>query len=192
MQTQIPKYIYHYYELAKGPFRNISAINYSEAQQIIKDTKVGFNKNRDSNYLDMRLDLEEKLQRSFVAKGGKPTRKDPFYFSLGECKWLETWFEHTGIVKIPFELFANREDIVSITYPDSMISFQLAEEDQFRDKRKSCNGQVFILEELQELIDQYGLPSEEKWKNDPAHHFDRYVEVQIWDYEPIQQYLNSI
>jgi len=188
----IPKFLYHYYELKNGPFKNITRIDYNKAQKVLGEVKVGFNKNRGPDYLDMRLELEGKLKRDFIKKGGKPTRNDPFYFSLGECKWLETWFEHTGIVKIPLETVAKRKEIVSITYPDSMISYQLSEFEEFIDKRKPCNGQVFVLDELEGLIQNYGLPTEEKWKNDKACVFDRYIEVQIWDFQPIQNYLESL
>jgi len=189
----IPKYIYHYYELKKGPFRNISMLDYADAKKVLEDIKVGFNKNKDADYLDLRLALEEKLKSDFIAKGGKPTRKDPFYFTLGTCKWLETsWFEQTGIVQIPLDVFAEKKDIISITYPDSMISYQLSEDENFKDKRKACNGQIYTLDELDDLIRTYGLPSEDKWKNDERFTFDRYIEVQVWDFKPIQDYLDNL
>jgi len=192
MNNTTPKFLYHYYELAKGPFRNISNVEYDKAQKIISEVSVGFNKNRDPKYLDLRLELEVKLKNAFIAKGGRPTRNDPFYFTLGECKWLETWFGETGIVKMPLSIFEKQSEIVSITHPDSMISYQMAEFEILKDKRKPCNGKVFTIDELEELVSNYGVPTAEQWKNEPAYIYDRYIEVQIWDFEPIQKYLDSI
>jgi len=44
-----------------------------------------------------------------------------------------------------------------------------------------------------DLINQYGLPLEEKWQNEEEMKYDRYIEVQIWDDSIIKDYkLNNL
>lgn len=73
-----------------------------------------------------------------------------------------------------------------------MISFQLHNDPKFATYRKEYNGQVFLLEEISNLIDEYGLPSEEKWKSEEKFVYDRYIEAQIWDDEIINAYKDNV
>ncbi len=182
-------FIYHYYEKKVGPFKNISALPYDQAKKRLQSITKGFNKNRGDDYLDKRLVLESQLKKAFITKGGKPKRNDPFYFTLGECKWLETWYEEAAIVKIPIHYLFEHKDIISFTYPDSMISFQLAHESQLSAYKKSCNGQVYTLQEIEEIINTFGMPNPAIWSKVELHQFDRYIEIQVWGDSFILEYL---
>ncbi len=183
---KIPAFLYHYYEIEQGPFLNITQNKFEEAIKIQNNISVGFNSKRPPNYIELRFALEKRLKESFVAKGGKPKRNDPFYFTLGECEWLKSCYKNPGVVKIP--LTAIKPGQISFTYPDSMVSFQLYDELKLSKYRKACNGHVYLLNELKVLLNEYGLPSEEKWLSQENLKYDRYVEVQVWDDFIINEY----
>jgi len=182
----IPKYLYHYYEFDNGPFRNITEHGYEKAVSIQSQISEGWNSRRTDDYIELRFALEKRLKEEFVLKGGKPNRDDPFYFTLGACEWAKSWYINPGVMKIPLSDF--EPEHISFTYPDSMISFQLYDESQFATYRKEYNGQVFLLNEMEDLIRKFGLPTEEKWKTEEKMNYDRYIEVQVWDDLIVNEY----
>jgi len=185
----IPKYLYHYYESDNGPFRNITEFGFEKATNIQRKISAGRNSKRLPRYIKLRFTLETRLKEQFILKGGKPTRDDPFYFALGECEWLESWYINPGVIKIPLSDF--EPEHIGFTYPDSMISFQLHDDPKLAVYQKECNGQVFLLHEIDELINEYGLPSEVKWQSEEKMKYDRYVEVQVWDDSVIKKYKSN-
>jgi len=182
----IPKFLFHYYELNNGPFRNITEYGFEKAISIQNQISEGFNSKRPDNYIDLRFSLEKKIKEQFILKGGNPNRNDPFYFTLGECNWAKSWYVNPGVIKIP--LTDLEADQISFTYPDSMISFQLYEEPKLVKYRKNCNGQVFLLSEISNLINKYGLPTEEKSQTLESLKYDKYIEAQVWNDEIINEY----
>ncbi|WKN45809.1 hypothetical protein [Tunicatimonas pelagia] len=182
----IPEYLYHYYETSNGSFQNITQNGYEKAVKIQGKISEGWNSKRPSNYIELRFALEKRLRDQFISKGGKPTRDDPFYFTLGECKWAKSWYINPGVVKIPLSDFSSEH--ISFTYPDSMVSFQFNDEPKLATYRKGCNGQVFLLSELSDLISEYGLPSEEKSHAEERLKYDKYIEAQVWDDSIIEAY----
>ncbi|MTI31241.1 hypothetical protein [Xanthovirga aplysinae] len=185
----IPKYLFHYFEVEKGPFRNITEFGLEKAIDIQNQISDGLNSKRPPNYIELRFALEERLKEQFIAKGGKPNRNDPFYFTLGECEWAKSWYVNPGVVKIP--LSALKAEHISFTYPDSMVSFQFYDEPKLATYRKDFNGQVYLLNEIGKVINEYGLPSENKWQSEEELKFDRYIEVQVWDDTVIKKYQNK-
>ena len=69
---------------------------------------------------------------------------------------------------------------ISFTYGDLFPALRLA-------GQRPYWGQVFTVEEIGALIDQYGLPQE--WNADGAQGPERYIEAQIWDDAPLTEYL---
>ena len=185
----IPKFLFHYYELENGPFRNITEFGYEKAEEIQNQISKGWNSKRPENYIKLRLALEKRIKEKFISKGGKPNRNDPFYFTLGECEWAKSWYINPGIIKIPITVF--RPEHISFTYPDSMVSFQFYDEPKLETYRKACNGKVFLLNEMNDLISEYGIPSDEKCLAEESLKYDKYIEAQIWDEEIISEYKNK-
>lgn len=173
----IPKFLFHYYELENGPFRNITEYGPEKAQNIQDKIIEGWNSKRPENYIDLRFSLEKRMRENFISKGGKPNRKDPFYFTLGECEFAKSWYVNPGVIKIPLTDF--EADHISFTYPDSMVSYQFYDEPKLETYRKNCNGQVFLLNEINDLIEEYGLPSEEKSQIEERFKYDKYIEAQV-------------
>ena len=183
-----PEFLFHYYEKANGPFRNLTENGSEKANEIQQQIKTGANSKRPPNYVDLRMSLEKRLKQEFIRKGGNPNRNDPFYFTLGECKWLETWYEEPEVIKIPVDELMEPLQI-SFTYPDSMVSFQFHDEPKLAAYRKEANGKVFLLGELTQLIETHGLPDEKKWTAVESCKYDRYIEAQLWDDKLIRPYL---
>lgn len=182
----IPEFLYHYYELDNGPFRNITAYGLEKAKSIQNQNLKGWNSKRPDNYINLRFSLEKRIREQFILKGGKPNRNDPFYFTLGECDWAKSWYINPDIIKIPLTDF--KPDHISFTYPDSMVSFQFYDEPKLVTYRKDCNGQIFLLSEIKNLINEYGIPSEEKCQTEERLKYDKYIEAQVWDDEIIKAY----
>lgn len=183
---EIPKFLFHYYELDNGPFRNITEFGCEKAKDIQNKIAHGQNSKRPKNYIDLRFSLENRIREQFIQKGGKPNRKDPFYFTLGACEFAKSWYTNPGVIKIPLTNF--KAEHISFTYPDSMVSFQFYDEPKLKTYRKNSNGQVFLLDEIPSLIEEYGLPSEEKSKNEERFKYDKYIEVQVWDDQIVKTY----
>lgn len=175
----IPAYLYHYYELKNGPFRNITEFGIKKAFDIQRKISDGWNSKRPPNYIDLRFGLEKRLKEQFISKGGKPNRDDPFYFTLGECEWAKSWYINPGVVKIRLSDF--KSEHISFTYPDSMVSFQFCDEPKLATYRKDANGKVFLLNEIEEIIKVHGIPTQEKWESQEEMKYDRYIEAQVWD-----------
>lgn len=175
----VPKFLYHYYETEQGPFKNITRNGLKRAQEIQNNISVGFNSNRPSNYIELRFSTEKRLKELFINKGGQPKRDDPFYFTLGPSEWMRSCYKNPGTVKIPLTDFHPEQ--ISFTYPDSMVSFQFHDEPKLSLYRKKCNGKIFTIHEIEDVINKYGFPTETKWQSEESLKYDRYIEVQVWD-----------
>jgi hypothetical protein len=172
-----PDYLTHYYESARGPFKTLSDLQTKDAErlqcELWKDDKV-FASKRDESYLRTRLELEGLVREQFVQRGGRPVRKNPFTMVLGSCEWFYAWYRETREIRIPIASFD--ENTVSFTYGDMFPAMRMRDGKPYR-------GKVYLIEELEALVRQYGLPQ----KNNPQGERgpDRYIEAQVWSDEPI-------
>jgi hypothetical protein len=176
-----PDYLSHYYECARGPFLNLSDLPCDDAERLmakIRQVDNVFASKRGSDYLEIRRNLEETVRKLFIKKGGKPHRKSPHYMILGSCPWLKAWYLDGRELRVPLSHF--HRTIVSFTYGDTFPAMRFQDGQPYR-------GQVYTLEELPEIIHQYGLPQE--WNPDGKQGPDRYIEAQIWANEPIKKFL---
>jgi len=177
------EYLYHYYEKRNGPFKNLSDLSLVEAQKVLDKIKAENSVmavHRYVGYLERRKDLEQIARSLFIAKGGKPVRQVPHYMVIGECAWLQTWYEEGDCVKIPLTAF--NPETISFSYGDLFPTFSPRVTDQ-----KEYRRQVYTLSEIMGLIKKYGFPQD--WNKEGAYGPERYIEVQVWDDEPIRIYL---
>ena len=179
----IPEYLTHYYEATIGPFVNLSDLPLDIAESYLEQIRNSgdtFASQRSADYLTIRLKLEYRVRSLFIAKGGKPIRERPHYMLLGDCKWGLSWFKDSRVVRIPLEKFST--DIVSFTYGDTFPAMRYKDGKPYR-------GQVFRLEEIADIVLQFGLP--QIWNPEGSFGPDRYIEAQIWDDEPLKEYTSS-
>jgi hypothetical protein len=181
-QMIMPDFLTHYYENSAGPFSNLSMLSLEQAEQILEEIRRNGNRfasQRSSDYMQRRLELEDKIRKLFEAKGGKPKLTRPHYMILGTCPWLKEWYVDGQELQIKLVLIP--ECCVSFTYGDSFPAMN------YRDG-KAYRGQVFTAGELEEIIKRYGLP--QVWNPDGKSGPERYIEAQVWDDTPLKEYLS--
>jgi len=178
-------FLYHYFEKSKGPFLSLTALSLGDAAEIqrklVSDNKT-FAAQRNEQYLSRRYELEKLVRAMFIEKGGKPQRKTPHYFVIGECPWLAAWYEQADYIKIPIEEF--NLQTVSFTYGDTFPTFSPNVTDGLEYRKK-----VYVYEEILEVIERYGMPQDKRDK--PVFAQPCYVEAQVWSDEPVLRYIKA-
>nr|WP_163500417.1 hypothetical protein [Halomonas socia] len=179
----IPDVATHYYLRENGPFRSLSELAGGADNPVFLDLLTrhqrdpGYRRRYGRHYIDMRRDVEERLREHFIARGGKPRRRYPFYLVLGESPWFRELNADQAEVRLPLSCLD--PEVVSLTYPDSFIALTQAD--------KPFYNQVFLLNEVDRLVSRFGIPDndhqvpyERYWETD----FELYIEVQLWDTPP--------
>jgi hypothetical protein len=179
-----PDFLCHYYEAAIGPFVNLSDLPPADAEQrlarIRREGRI-FASQRADDYLAIRWELEDRVRALFLEKGGAPVRQRPHYMVVGACPWLLAWYVEGRELRIPLAAFAPEQ--VSFTYGDTFPAMRYGDGKPYR-------RQVYVLNELPDLIRQFGLPQE--WNPDGRYGPDRYIEAQIWNDAPLRVYQHHI
>ena len=178
-----PDFLCHYYEAAVGPFVNLSDLPLKEAEEhMVRIRQSGniFASKRSDDYVVIRRELEDRVRALFEKKGGRPARQRPHYMVVGSCPWLLDWYVEGRELRIPLAAFASEH--VSFTYGDTFPAMRYGDGKPYR-------KQVYVLEELPGLIQQFGLPQD--WNQDGKRGPDRYIEAQIWSDEPLRPYYSG-
>lgn len=177
-------FLTHYYHQKDKPFQSLSALEKSAAIDIISSlhNREGWVYRRFSQpeqYLQQRKETEAWVKQAFIQKGGKPKTDYPQYFVVNRSIWIEEGFNQQSLhVSIPISVL-NPEQ-VSFTFPDSMVSYWLREQYQSTYYHPEYHGQVFLLDEISQIIDEFGIPSEE-WRTGEDRKYDFFIEAQVWD-----------
>lgn len=145
---------------------------------------LGYQRRYGCDYLKTRQKIENRLRQLFVARGGKPRRKYPFYFVLGQSSWFHHLIaEH---LEVRIALSSLNPYTTSFTFPDSYVALSSNE--------RPYHGQVFLLSELESVVSRYGIPKDEKpsdyqsyWKGN----FEKYIEFQLWEDEIVQPFITE-
>ncbi|KUP20519.1 hypothetical protein [Paenibacillus sp. DMB5] len=172
--------LYHYYEKALGPFRNLSDLPAAEAEEVlgaIRREKEVMASRRPEGYLERRRELEQLARELFTAKGGNPVRTVPHYMVFGECDWLKSWYAEGESVQIQISSFD--PGTLSFSYGDLFPTFSPRVQDG-----REYRSQVYTYCEILQLIEKYGLP--QIWNKDGTGGPERYIEVQVWDDGPLK------
>jgi hypothetical protein len=188
-------YLIHAYKIGTEPFRTLSALPEAEALGIMSDLymKGSIFWERFENpmqYLQLRRQVEEWLQRDFIAKGGKPRSSYPIYMMLGRSRWVQTLLDGptratTVEIEVPLCIFNEWE--VSFTYPDSMVSFIENYQKNEESYLPEYHGKVFTLCEIRSIVEANGLPGE-RWGMKLSSDLPNYIEAQVWNHEPLLAY----
>ena len=175
--------LYHYFDQRTGPFRSLSDLPMEEAKALLEEIKatrpLSQSAQRHNKYVEYRHNCENIIRREFEKKGGVIKRQPPHYMVVEHSPWLSTWFEDCGVIKIPIEEFDLAT--VSFTYGDSMPTFSPSIQDG-----KEYRHQLYTYPEILDVIARYGLPQD--WNDDGKHGPERYIEVHVWNDEPICWY----
>jgi hypothetical protein len=178
-------YLSHYFEKGQEPFLSLSDLSDDEAIKIHKTLETEnniFNKrNKDGQYMFYRRIVENKLYSAFIAKGGKPQRKTPFYMVLGECYFCKSWFMNNEIINIPLEEFD--KNTISFTYGDSFPTF-----DPTTGETQEYRQNIYTYNEIWNIINKFGMPQDKPYTENVPYYYVYYVEAQIWSDEIIKKY----
>jgi hypothetical protein len=112
---------------------------------------------------------------------------------LGRSRWLQTAADAvtlatTSEIQVPLSLF--RECDVSFTYPDSMVSMLLTNQQDPDYYLPDYHGKVFTLPEIRSIVESNGLPGE-KWGSNLPSFLANYIEAQVWNHKPLVEYKRS-
>ena len=173
----------HYYHEEDKPFQTISSLAEDVALNLIAklSDRPGAVYRRFRNpqeYLYQRQETEIWLRQAFIRKGGQPIFHFPQYFTAGRAIWIEEGFNRRSRqIQIPLADFNPKH--VSFTYPDSMVSFWLKSQMGKNFYHPEYHGQVFTVDEILKIIDEFGSPKEE-WRTDNLRKYDLFIEAQVW------------
>ncbi|AZN40984.1 hypothetical protein [Paenibacillus albus] len=173
--------LFHYYEEAIGPFRNLSSLPSEEADRIMSRIRMDGNQfasRRSPDYMSIRREVESLARKRFIVKGGQPRSLFPHYFTLDACEWLESWYSKPRKLRIGLDELP--DDCVSFTYGDLFPTMRY-------DDGKPYRKQVYLKSEIAEVIRQYGWP--QIWNSDGSNGPERYIEVQVWDDNIIDRFV---
>ena len=73
---------------------------------------------------------------------------------------------------------------------DSMASLPIATRPEHIAHRRDYHGHVFTLREIKEIVATFGMPDGRSARTEPSRRYGRFIEVQVWDERPIQNFLN--
>jgi hypothetical protein len=191
--------LFHLYQRGTVPFRSICALPDDEAidtmRGLYREGSVFWERFQDpAMYLHLRRQVEAWVLQEFIAKGGKPQAAYPIYMVWGRSKWMDTMLDEITLsttmeIQVPLSLF--REDVVSFTYPDSMVSFLLNLDRNPEYYLPEYHGRVFTLSEMRAILESNGLPGF-RWGTELPRDMANYVEAQVWDHEPLLAYLRQV
>lgn len=121
-----------------------------------------------------RISTETAIRQEFLRKGGYPATKYCLYFAIGNhvLDYILSGFNNPAYIKIPLPYFADKP--VSFLYGNASIAF-------FRNDHHETKRKVYLYDEMESVIEQYGLDVE--YGNTKS-----YIEMQLWDPRVIDDY----
>ena len=177
----IPTYLTHYYH--DEPFQCITDLPTSELVRLvlrIRITRTLPRRLMKPVYFLERRRYKRQMREQFVSKGGRPRRHTPQYMVLGHS---DIWKRQAPrSLRIP--LAEVPSDLISFTYTDSWYTYVDFDLNRRPVPRKRPYEMVYRVEELDNLLDEFGWPGEQK-HSDPSCRFDYYIEAQVWEDEPL-------
>lgn len=183
----------HYHLAGRPPFLNLSDLQPGNADGVLAELNLLAGGRRSHRrfgpkYLTLRTATEELLRERFVARGGRPERRAPHYFVLGESAWFRGLYADCAEIRVALQQLPAKA--TSITWPDSVASMGLLNSNGHLTGDRSQDGRVFLLEELPDVVDRYGLPDSDVPDSYDGHQhqaFDHFIEVQLWSDEPLRR-----
>ncbi len=193
----MPNFVTPYHRAGRRPFLNLSELTALAVAAVMElldgDTERQSSHRRfGPHYMELRRATEAHTRRAFLLAGGRPSRTSPHYFVLGESSWFRQLYSDAGEVRVAVSDLP--AEVTSFTLADSISAMGLGAKFGVPAPYPSHLGQVYRLDQLQEVMSQFGMPGpatvdaagyqDHQWR--PV---DHYVEVQLWSDAPVMAYL---
>jgi hypothetical protein len=186
-RPMIPDFLTHYFR--DRPFQSLTELGPETMDRVL----MGLGKTRElprrlrsSFYFEQRRQIERTMFEQFIAKGGEPERRQPHYAILGESVIWAGIEPHS--IRVPLDRIPTHW--VSFTYTDSWAAYVDQDLRGNPIPRKPAYGTVYRLEELGEVVHNFGWPGD-RWKTDSEWQHDVYVEAQIWSDVPLRSFVTD-
>ncbi len=144
----------------------------------------------------MRRVAEDRLHEMFVASGGRPERRTPHYFVLGESPWFRGLASDMAELRLPIDLLP--EDQTTVTWGDSFGAMLVSRDFGLDYQPRPYHGQLFRLADIPTLIDEFGFHVAEAdgYEGLPEGRpttdaVEPFIEVQLWSDEPVQEHFTT-
>ena len=195
--TPIPDFITHYHLPDRRPFLNLSELDDESLAETIAELRIVGTAGRSERrfgprYMSLRKRTEELLHHRFVQAGGRPQRRAPHYFVLGESAWFRGLYQDAAAVRLRLDDIPTEQ--ISFTLPDSVAAMGLLPEYGIEVTPRPYHGTVFRIEELTDVAERYGLPGGARPASYQGYEFEdveHFLEVQVWSDEPLEPYLHG-
>jgi len=196
VESTVPSFVTHYYRESRQPFLNLSDLGESDLLEIMSGLIAERHKGLQHRlfgrkYMAMRRVTEDRLYLRFVESGGRPERRVPHYFVLGESAWFRGLASDMVEVRLP--LAALPVEQTTVTWTDSFTAMEVDQEFDLPHACAPYHGQLFYLADIPVLARRYGVPrvgpDQDYAGNEQRAGGSRFVEVQLWSAIPIREFL---
>lgn len=189
-------FVTHYHRADRGPFQSLSDVADDDLEPVLAGLAEGSRRRFGPRYLALRRATEARAYALFEAAGGRPERRHPHYFVLGESAWFAGLYDDRRAVRIP--LAELPPSVTSFTWVDSIAALGLGVSLGVPQPVEEWKQQVHRLDELDELDrsstgGRATTPASGPLDYD-GHQWrlvDQYVEVQLWSDDPVRGHLHA-
>lgn len=192
----VPDFATHYYRASRAPFLNLSDLPEEQALTVMADLtrerREGLQHRPFGRiYLDMRREAEDRLRRHFTRLGGRPERRVPHYFVLGESPWFSGLASDMREIRVP--LAALPAEQTTVTWSDSFAAMEVTRDFGLTFTPRPYYGRLYRLADIPALAARHGLPeagSQSYQGLVTADVPDTFVEIQLWSDAPVRRYFS--
>jgi hypothetical protein len=187
----IPDFIRHYYLPDQKPFLNLSDLSEEEKIPIVKQLNLRKEEGKMHRgypdwYFVQRKEAEENLRNAYIKKGGKPQRKSPHYFTLGQSIGFE-WVYKNDFRTIDIPISRIQSDIY-FSIGDTLWTFAASQNPEVQFEKEWYQGELYNYKETGEIIRQLNLDLTSKESTNRHKVFC--IESFIWSDEELNELVN--
>lgn len=192
----IPDFATHYYRASRAPFLNLSDLPGDQVMavmaELIQERREGVQQRPFGRmYIEMRQVVEDRLRRKFIALGGRPERRAPHYFVLGESPWFRGLAIDMEEIRIKLSELPGAQ--TTVTWGDSFAVMEATRDFGLAFVPKPYHGHLYRLEDIADLAARYGIPEPDPKGYEglaAASTSETFIEVQVWSDEPVRGYVS--
>lgn len=160
----VPDYLVHYHYKDKPPFLNLSDLPEAGRGEVIsalnrRHEKGEIRRHFPDWYMPQRLEAEKNLREHFLAKGGKPQRQSPHYFTLGFSPLFERMYEGSA-ERVIRKVQDFGEDALCFCLNDSLWTMASSHDPAQQFRNRWFEGTVYSYAETVSILTALGLDVE--------------------------------